>query len=67
MQWLRVQMTGTSRGCAFVTYCKKADGEKSIAALHDKKVCEGMQHTMQVKEADSEKTKDHNKKLFGMY
>lgn len=60
-------MTGTSRGCAFVTYCQKADADKAIAGLHDGRTLPGMQHSMQVKVADSEKGKEVNRKLFGMY
>lgn len=61
------QMTGTSRGCAFITYCKKADSDRAIAGLHDARTLPGMQHSMQVKVADSEKGKEANRKLFGMH
>ena len=45
--------TGESKGCCFVKYTLAEAGEKAIAALHGKMVCEGSTGALVVKFADN--------------
>lgn len=59
---LRDRYRGTSRGCAFVTFCTRASAMGCIDALHDQRTLPGMSHPMQVKPADGKE--DVRRKLF---
>lgn len=55
--------TGSSRGCAFVTFCNRICADKCMSDLHEKRTFPGMTHPIQVKIADSE-LRDDQRKLF---
>ena len=63
---LKDKVTGAHKGCAFVTFNKKEDGDSAIASLHANKVLPGMNNPVQVKYADSELERQEHKLFVGM-
>eukprot|EP00762_Andalucia_godoyi_P000777 ANDGO_03674.mRNA.1 RNA-binding protein BRN2 len=51
---LRDRRTAVSRGCAFVTFVHRADGDMIVARLNNSRVLPGASHPVQVKYADGE-------------
>ncbi|XP_069356239.1 CUGBP Elav-like family member 1 isoform X10 [Maniola hyperantus] len=59
---LRDKITGTSKGCCFVTFFTRKAALKAQDALHNIKTLSGMHHPIQMKPADSENRNE--RKLF---
>ncbi|XP_077286154.1 CUGBP Elav-like family member 1 isoform X3 [Arctopsyche grandis] len=59
---LRDKVTGTSKGCCFVTFFTRKAALKAQDALHNIKTLVGMHHPIQMKPADSENRNE--RKLF---
>ncbi|XP_026480356.1 CUGBP Elav-like family member 1 isoform X2 [Ctenocephalides felis] len=59
---LRDKMTGTSKGCCFVTFFTRKAALRAQDALHNIKTLGGMHHPIQMKPADSENRNE--RKLF---
>ncbi|XP_065194221.1 CUGBP Elav-like family member 6 [Sycon ciliatum] len=59
---LKDQFTGFHKGCCFVTYQTRAQADRCMIELHDKRTLHGMNRALQVKPADE--GKPENRKLF---
>lgn len=51
---IKHRITNEHAGCAFLTFYTRAAADKTIAALHDRRVLPGMKNAMQVKPAHGE-------------
>lgn len=58
---IRDRASSEHRGCAFVVFANRDDGERAILGLNNKIVLPGMQNAMQVRYADSENEKREHK------
>ena len=63
---LKDKATGIHRGCAFITFASKEDGDAAVSSLHGSKVLAGMSNPIQVKYADSELERQEHKLFVGM-